>query len=53
MEDLEICGVFSGEQAYHEISVYQIADRSRPRKLKTFTLQGRYESSRISEGYFL
>ncbi len=52
MEDLEICGVFSGEQAYHEISVYQIADRSRPRKLKTFTLQGRYESSRISEGYF-
>lgn len=37
---------------YHEIRIYQIADRSHPKKLKTFTLQGSYETSRIAEGYF-
>lgn len=52
VEDAAVCGSLYQEQGYHEISIYQIADRSRPRKLKTFTLQGRYESSRISEGYF-
>ncbi len=52
VEDAAVCGSLSLEQGYHEISIYQIADRSHPRKLKTFTLQGRYESSRISEGYF-
>lgn len=40
------------EQSYHEISVYRISDRSQPKKLKTFTLQGTYESSRIADGYF-
>lgn len=51
-EDTAVCGSFCREPEYHEISIYQITDRSRPGKLKTFTLQGRYESSRISEGYF-
>lgn len=50
VEDLAICGV--GERAYHEISIYDITDKSSPKKQKTFTLQGAYESSRISEGYF-
>ncbi len=51
-DDVAVCGGPYREQSYHEISIYQITDRSRPRKLKTFTLQGKYESSRISEGYF-
>ena len=51
VEDMSVCGVFR-EQGYHEISIYEISDRSQPRKLKTFTLQGTYESSRVSEGYF-
>lgn len=50
-DDVAVRGSYR-EQSYHEISIYQITDRRRPRKLKTFTLQGRYESSRISEGYF-
>ena len=37
---------------YHEISFYNIKDRSMPVKIKTFTLKGSYDSSRISEGYF-
>lgn len=37
---------------YHEITVFDIADRSRPKEIKTFTLQGNYESSRIADGYF-
>lgn len=51
VEDLAVCGV-GGEKAYHEIGIYDITDKSSPRKQKTFTLQGSYESSRISEGYF-
>lgn len=51
MEDAAVCGV-GREQGYHEISVYQVADRSHPRKLKTFTLQGTYVTSRVTEGYF-
>lgn len=46
------CGNIYGERGYHEIGIYRIADRSRPRKLKIFTLQGMYKSSRISDGYF-
>ncbi len=49
--DLEICGV-AREKMYHEISIYDMTDKSSPKKQKTFTLQGAYESSRISEGYF-
>ncbi len=41
-----------GPKQYHEIRIYDIQDREKPEKLKTFTLQGSYESSRISEGYF-
>ena len=37
---------------FHEISFYDIKDRSQPKEIKTFTLQGGYESSRIAEGYF-
>ena len=37
---------------YHEISFYNIKDRSMPIKIKTFTLKGNYDSSRITEGYF-
>ena len=37
---------------YHEICFYNIKDRSMPVKIKTFTLKGSYDSSRISEGYF-
>ena len=37
---------------YHEISFYNIKDRSIPIKIKTFTLKGSYASSRISDGYF-
>lgn len=40
------------EQVYHEISIYDMADKKSPKKKKTFTLQGNYESSRISDGYF-
>ncbi|MCI8556431.1 MAG: hypothetical protein HFI19_01445 [Lachnospiraceae bacterium] len=50
-EDLAICGD-GREKVYHEISIYDITDKSSPKKQKTFTLQGAYESSRISEGYF-
>lgn len=51
VEDMAVCGVFR-EQGYHEISIYEVSDRNQPRKLKTFTLQGMYESSRVSDGYF-
>lgn len=37
---------------YHEITIFDIADREKPQEVKTFTLQGNYESSRISDGYF-
>lgn len=37
---------------FHEISFYDIADRTAPKKIKTFTLQGNYVSSRVADGYF-
>ena len=37
---------------FHEITFYNIKDRSNPYKIKTFTLKGRYDSSRIADGYF-
>lgn len=40
------------DNCYHQISVYDISDRSQPEELKTFTLQGRYMSSRVADGYF-
>ncbi len=52
---VSVCGFdhYAYEQRqYHEISFYNIKDRSRPVKIKTFTLKGSYDSSRISEGYF-
>ena len=50
-EDLAVCGA-DLQRAYHEITIYDIADKSSPKKQKTFTLQGICESSRISEGFF-
>ena len=38
--------------AYHEITFYDISDRTKPEIIKKFTLQGEYASSRIAEGYF-
>ena len=51
---LMMCGVedFGSERYYHEISFYNIKDRNKPAKIKTFTLKGRYDSSRITDGYF-
>lgn len=51
---LMMCGKedFGSERYYHEISFYNIKDRSMPAKIKTFTLKGRYDSSRITDGYF-
>ena len=40
------------EEAFHEISFYSLKDHSHPKLLKTFTLDGSYTSSRISDGYF-
>jgi len=51
-EDMAYKYAYMRENQYHEITVYDIADRTSPRKLKTFTLKGAYETSRISDGYF-
>lgn len=51
IEDFAFCGT-ELLRSYHEISIYDITDKSSPRKQKTFTLQGAYESSRIADGYF-
>lgn len=40
------------DKSYHGISFYDISDRAKPRKQKTFTLDGSYLTSRISDGYF-
>lgn len=37
---------------FHEISFYSLSNRSNPKLLKTFTLDGSYASSRISDNYF-
>ena len=37
---------------YHEISFYNMKERSKPYKIKTFTIKGQYDSSRITDGYF-
>lgn len=49
--DMAMCGKAT-ETQYHEISIYNIKDRTRPWKLKTFTFRGSYETSRITDGYF-
>lgn len=40
------------ENYYHEITFFDITDRSQPKGIKRFTLQGQYASSRIADGYF-
>ena len=37
---------------FHEISFFNISDFTKPEKINTFTLQGRYASSRIADGFF-
>ena len=53
-EKLMLCGVgdWGSANQYHEITFYSIKDRKIPHKIKTFTLRGRYDSSRIADGYF-
>lgn len=54
-KELMICGTDEIEdysKTYHEITFYNIKNRDVPQKIKTFTLKGTYESSRITEGYF-
>lgn len=47
------CGdVAYHSNSYHEITFFDIKDRSQPKELKQFTLQGKYASSRIADGYF-
>ena len=40
------------DNCYHEITFFDIKDRSQPKGIKRFTLQGQYASSRIADGYF-
>lgn len=40
------------ENCYHEITFFDISDRSNPTGIKRFSLQGEYTSSRIADGYF-
>ena len=40
------------DNCYHEITFFDIKDRSQPKGIKRFTLQGQYTSSRIADGYF-
>lgn len=49
VEDLDLLYV---PDTYHEISFYGLEDPYHPSKIKTFTLKGAYETSRISDGYF-
>ena len=37
---------------YHEIKIFDIEDRTQPKEIETFHLQGQYASSRIADGYF-
>ncbi len=40
------------DNSYHQITFYDLKDRTKPEVIKTFTLQGSYASSRITDGYF-
>lgn len=54
-EKLIVCGIWdygNYNREFHEITFYNIKDRSMPYKIKTFTLKGHYDSSRITDGYF-
>ena len=49
-EDL-YCMKYLGN-SYQEITVFDIKDRTQPKEINAFHLQGQYASSRISDGYF-
>lgn len=49
---IEICDELYTDNSFQEISFYNIKNRAKPKKIKTFTLDGSYASSRIADGYF-
>lgn len=49
--DVMICGPYYGGTAFSKVHVYDIADRSNPKEIHTFTIKGNYKTSRISDGY--
>ena len=49
---MAVCDLLSLGKQYHEIKVFDISDRTKPEEVKTFTMQGDYETSRIADGYF-
>ncbi|HBN56469.1 MAG TPA: hypothetical protein DD414_06805 [Lachnospiraceae bacterium] len=52
-EDMAVKKFYGGRETnYHEITFYNIENRNAPRKIRTFTLQGSYNTSRIYNGYF-
>ena len=52
-EDMASKRAYGGRETnYHEITFFDIEDRNAPRKIRTFTLQGFYNTSRICDGYF-
>ena len=52
VNDVMICGpYYGGSTAFSKVHVYDIADRSNPTEIHTFTIKGNYRTSRISDGY--
>jgi len=46
------CFDYGGGNYFHEITFFNIKNRANPYRIKTFTLKGSYDTSRITEGYF-
>ena len=46
------CVKLGYENYYHEITIFDLSNHTKPEKIKTFTLEGTYESSRVADGYF-
>lgn len=47
----DLCYKWGSVVSWHEITIYDIADRETPHKKKTFSFKGSYETSRIADGY--
>ena len=47
-----LCYLPRYENYYHEITIFDLSNHMAPTKIKTFTLEGQYESSRVVDGYF-
>lgn len=52
VKEYALCCLPVYQNYYHEITVFDISNPAKPDKIKTFTLDGRYESSRVADGYF-